>query len=169
MDLEPIADQSPPRAAETQPDSPLVWLKQRHRTNAKRQTRDFLLPGWEKGDGHGLFGRYRRLTVDRCREILTDPDDDQAARNAQLLLEACETLTIRDEHGETIVSPGYTDPLPGLLEDVQLSAAHPWGQARQLVLETFSGDQQAMCGHGADVYEWMNHQQDLDDEEIAGG
>lgn len=170
MDLEPLEPLEPPRGAQTVADgSPIDWVRQRRRELLAHQSKEFLLPGWQgPEDGQGLFARYRRLGVDRTREILTAPDASQLVRNARLLVEACEAVILRDGTGEQLLAPGYDQPLDVRM-DITLVANVDLGEYEQLVLGVFGGDEPQLCGHAADVHEWMIHLDAADGEAITGG
>lgn len=169
MQLEPILDPPPaPELAaaeepvEAGPDGPVAKLRaQRQRLEAQR-TQEFDLPGYT-----GFYARYRRLRIEDTQQILNDPEAPTVEKHAQLLIDACEELFLRDDAGDHHVSDGFDDDLADKL-DIKVNEAAEMGAARQVVLGVFDGNEHVLCQHARGVYAWMNMLRNEDEDRLLG-
>ena len=148
---------------------PLAALRRRREQLASMNERDFDVPGY----GGALAARYRRLGINHESRVLLTTTDDEVARYAQFLIDACAGVYRRTPDGELV-------PLPCDMHQVDPAAAPGWGEvagalaipksdAREILLEALGGNEQALKDHGDDVYAWMHTVDENVDEQLAGG
>lgn len=161
LGVQPIGD-DPSHGAQTRPQSAIERVQAERRRLRAAQTREFLIPGFTI-----LYGRYRRIGVDRAAEILNS-GEPRVEVNAQLLVEACAGLIVREGDGVERFSDGYDEELAERLE-IHVSSQADRDEARQVVLGVFEGDEQLMCSHAYDVHAWIEHRDEADTEALQGG
>lgn len=148
---------------------PLAGLRRRREQLASMNEKDFDVPGY----GGVLVARYKRLGIQHESRVLLATADDELARYAQFLIDAC-TGVYRRTPDEGLV------PLPCDMQQIDPAAAPGWGEvapalainaadARAIVLEVLGGHEQALKDHGDDVYAWMHTVDETVDEQLAGG
>jgi hypothetical protein len=167
--IEPIHDAQPapeaepvPREHEPAPGGPIERLKAERRALQLQRTEEFKFPGYK-----GFYGRYRRLGVDEARSILNEQGASSVERHAQLLIAACDELFVRDEDGDTHVASGFDDELADHVE-IEVDRRAKMGEARQVVLGVFDGNEHWLMQYALVVWAWMVTIRDEEDERALG-
>lgn len=111
-------------------------------------------------EGSNAAVRYRRIPHKQVRAALAS-EGDEWQQNAQLLIEACEEIGVRDAAGEfqpLIAGERVTfDMRPGESIALHKALGETEDDMRRSVLRLFQGVEEALLRHAGLVDRWMSH------------
>lgn len=153
-------------------------LRARREALAKDSTRVFVLPGYDVDNpemgGWQLVARYRRLTIDERAEIFTAEriNKDVVAANTQFLVEACDEILYRDEHGLHPLVEGHKttyalDTASGQSLGTILGL-DDLPSVRDQIVAAFGENELAVGDHSGEVDRWMVSANDADGDQALG-
>jgi hypothetical protein len=169
---EPVGDRDatrPHEGAATDPTAPpagslAARLRAHRRALEDGRTETFALPEYA-GE---LAIRYRRLGHEETQQVLFDPDIPTVLeRNAQFLIDACEEVHGLEDGQPVTLGPGGR----AVRFDRDLAAVLGFdaGTARDVVLQLFDGDENAVIEHSDEVYTWMKRRHEAAEKALVEG
>jgi hypothetical protein len=174
-----------PGLAGITPADPFAAARRQREANAQDQTRDFVVPGYERlvfgtdeaGDDvtGQLIARYVRLHVDQYNDDIAAAHvaEDGVAANAQFLIDALVGdgggLFYRVDGRLVDIIPGERVGWHDMAERVAPDLPETASATDQLILGVFTGNTIFVKDHAAEVARWMEEGHAAAQRAAAGG